>query len=198
MFDAGFAAPIFVGWVLGTLCSACIISRLVSGAPAGWRVGFYYAACLGLLMTLAVAWASKTGYEVFSDNYAGFWMLPSMILVAISGLVAGIHARRWADLRAARQFGLRTLLVVSVACCLLVFFNAGPHKRSTITVTKQDGTKYLNHNYKMRFGWPWEMHGSFPVFLANVATCTSIVLFIGLASSHRRSKSADEVPSLDQ
>jgi len=183
MFRTGFI--FFVGWIAGTLCSACIISRLVSGASAGWRVGFYYAACLGLAITLAVAWASQTGYQVFSHNYAGFWMLPSMLLATISGLVAGKHARRWADSRVPRQFGLRTIFVVSVACCLLVFLNAGPHKRSTITVTNQDGTTHLNHNNKMRFGWPWEMHGSFPVFLANVATGTSIILFVGLASSSR-------------
>jgi len=190
MFHDGFI--FFVGWILGTLCSACTISRLISGTPAGWRVGFYYAACLGLAITLAVACASTAGAQVFSHNYAGIWMLLSMLFATASGLVAGKHARRWANVRVPRQFGFTTMLVVSVACCLLVFLNAGPHKRTTITVTNQDGTRHLNHNNKMRFGWPWEMHGSFPVFLANVATGTSIVLFLGLVSSNRTNRS-DEV-----
>lgn len=182
MFDDGLATHIFLAWAIGTLYSGCALGRLVSRAPVGWKYASAYVIVAGLLIALSVWWGIHHGALEYSDNYGGHWMLPAMILVGVAGISGGTHARLKSPSHV-QQWKLGTVFMVVAACCGLVFLNAGPHKRSTIVVTAEDGTKHLNHNNKKRFGWPWEINGSFPVFLANAATGASAVLILALLTS---------------
>ena len=194
MFDAEFQIHIFMGWVLLTVFSACAISRLISTSPVGWKFGLSYAMAMSVAVTVAVYFSWKAELVDFSDNYAGFWMIPSMLLLCASGIAAGIHARSSQKPALRQQWSLKSILLLVCVSSCLVFLNAGPHKRTTIVVEHEDGTKHLNHNNKRRFGWPWEMHGSLPIFLADVAAGASVLLATGtIASSGIRSVAKEHV-----
>lgn len=186
MFDDGLALPIFVTWVAATFFLGCAIGRLVAGTPLGWKYGAAHVAVAGILIALGVGWGIHNRILEYSHNYAGHWMLPAMAIEVVAGITGGIHARR-SSTGQSQQWKLRAAFIVTATCCGLVFLNAGPHKRSTIVVIAEDGTEQLNHLNKKRFGWPWEINGSLPVFLADVAigaaTVFGVVLLVNAGSA---------------
>ena len=120
MFDSEFQIQIFVGWVLLTLFSACAISRLVSALPIEWKFGLSYAMVVGSAVTAAVYFSWKSELVDFSDNYAGLWMVPAMLLLCVSGIAAGIHARSSQRIAARQQWSLKSiLLLVCVSSCVV-------------------------------------------------------------------------------